>query len=657
MPLGNRTNCKNAKYAGLWPASLSTCVANGIQEAFHVGFDFLALSLNHAKLGTGINNEHQALTPIRSDLDLNAQSWTSQVVGVASDFSRQISDDSGDSDRPNASASNAASCRFVSRVLGKELGWASYLGLQAVMLPSVERMTKDVAPMVAQAVSQALASKTYLQVWVQLPVALSLEDHSAYFGTWQLIRTLCNYHSQLRLCLLLGEDLPDSSQLDIWTGEPVRSAIIPISAFKFNSKGYPTLPKGHQDFISKLLHQGVQLILRDDFLDHKIGQDVIRSAQDQEGGPLKVYWEYLSYLFRRIEPLNEVEAAEFEYRDYLQSPLQPLQDHLESATYEVFERDKMKYSTYEEAVYKALVDRFPSEGREPVLMVVGAGRGPLVLASLRASKRAKRSMRVYAVEKNPNAYITLLDLHRREKWGDVVTIVHQDMRHWVTEEKADILVSELLGSFGDNELSPECLDGAQRFLAPGGISIPQSYTSFLAPITTSKVHEEVRNLKNLKDLETPYVVKLFAHTLLSENQEVFYFEHPNLEKTIDNSRFKTLTFRRPESAGPAVLHGFAGYFESVLYKDVLLSIRPETHTPNMFSWFPIFFPLVKPVYLKGSTSGGGGGAGGGGGEQDDITVHMWRRSARHKVWYEYALTSPEMQPLVNPEGRSYAAEL
>jgi len=25
-------------------------------------------------------------------------------------------------------------------------------------------------------------------------------------------------------------------------------------------------------------------------------------------------------------------------------------------------------------------------------------------------------------------------------------------------------VSELLGSFGDNELSPECLDGAQRFL-------------------------------------------------------------------------------------------------------------------------------------------------------------------------------------------------
>lgn len=39
-----------------------------------------------------------------------------------------------------------------------------------------------------------------------------------------------------------------------------------------------------------------------------------------------------------------------------------------------------------------------------------------------------------------------------------------DMRTFELPEKVDILVSELLGSFGDNELSPECLDGAMRFL-------------------------------------------------------------------------------------------------------------------------------------------------------------------------------------------------
>ncbi len=38
-------------------------------------------------------------------------------------------------------------------------------------------------------------------------------------------------------------------------------------------------------------------------------------------------------------------------------------------------------------------------------------------------------------------------------------------------EKADIFVSELLGSFGDNELSPECLDGAQYMLKGMSINV------------------------------------------------------------------------------------------------------------------------------------------------------------------------------------------
>lgn len=69
----------------------------------------------------------------------------------------------------------------------------------------------------------------------------------------------------------------------------------------------------------------------------------------------------------------------------MQAPLQPLQDNLESSTYETFERDTIKYTTYQEAVYRALLDRTPPLGKEAetvVLMVVGAGRGPLVRASL-----------------------------------------------------------------------------------------------------------------------------------------------------------------------------------------------------------------------------------------------------------------------------------
>lgn len=154
------------------------------------------------------------------------------------------------------------------------------------------------------------------------------------------------------------------------------------------------------------------------------------------------------------------------YEDYLQCPLQPLMDNLESQTYEVFEKDPIKYQEYERAIYDALVDMVPEESKDDktvVVMVVGAGRGPLVRRALVAASQADRQIKLYAVEKNPNAVLTL-HAWKEMEWGDKVSVISCDMRDWEAPEKADILVSELLGSFGDNELSPECLDGAQKFL-------------------------------------------------------------------------------------------------------------------------------------------------------------------------------------------------
>ena len=31
------------------------------------------------------------------------------------------------------------------------------------------------------------------------------------------------------------------------------------------------------------------------------------------------------------------------------------------------------------------------------------------------------------------------------------------------------------------------------------------------------------------------------------------------------------------------------------YGDVRLSTHPPSHTPDMFSWFPIYFPLKQPL--------------------------------------------------------------
>lgn len=55
------------------------------------------------------------------------------------------------------------------------------------------------------------------------------------------------------------------------------------------------------------------------------------------------------------------------YEDYLQCPLQPLSDNLESQTYEVFEKDPIKYREYQRAVYQALLDRVSEENASTVV--------------------------------------------------------------------------------------------------------------------------------------------------------------------------------------------------------------------------------------------------------------------------------------------------
>jgi tRNA G37 N-methylase Trm5 len=59
-------------------------------------------------------------------------------------------------------------------------------------------------------------------------------------------------------------------------------------------------------------------------------------------------------------------------------------------------------------------------------------------------------IKVFAIEKNDNAVITLRNRVRTDGWKNV-TVVNTDMRQWVPGERAHVIVSELLGSWGDNE--------------------------------------------------------------------------------------------------------------------------------------------------------------------------------------------------------------
>lgn len=55
--------------------------------------------------------------------------------------------------------------------------------------------------------------------------------------------------------------LPVTAELEVWFGEPVKALAVAVTAFTSNRKGFPVLPRAHQDFLSRFLQMGVQVLL------------------------------------------------------------------------------------------------------------------------------------------------------------------------------------------------------------------------------------------------------------------------------------------------------------------------------------------------------------------------------------------------------------
>ncbi|KAL2829927.1 PRMT5 arginine-N-methyltransferase-domain-containing protein [Aspergillus cavernicola] len=649
-----------------------------------------------------------------------------------------------------------------------EVAYAAFCGIGYLLIPGPKLhhngMHSEGLIYYARAIQDAISLGPYIQfhIWLNMTDSHDLEldemgdlaplareeffdrferqsPKVSLFGTWDAwdaIRRACKYHSRLFVALSIPKHLPRMCVQSRWYSEPVHLFAIDHTTFIKNKQGYPVLSKAHQALISRFMRlRTVPWILLCDVgpipgadtdaavpkpfklpgSDYpSLAQAAVSNKKLQDPTP---HLSYMRDLQQRQPPRSAIERFGVGYQDYLQAPLQPLTVNLESITYEVFEKDPIKYEWYEKAIAKALSDW--SEQKKPtsnpdgrvIVAVVGAGRGPLVTRALNASAQAGVDIDLWVVEKNPNAYV-LLQRHNKDLWGGKVTLVHSDMRSWkgprvhktestlpaapvgqslgiegqvlhpsetnqkpavapnadvheITYTNVDIVVSELLGSFGDNELSPECLDGINHLLNPvHGISIPASYTAHLTPISAPKLHADVANqtISNPAAPETPYVVMLHAIDYLSTDQSqgaagnsnytnnvrslaatlpsepstpfvqtAWSFSHPNqhippqppstsMISNAHNVRRTRLAFPVPNRG---VCHGLAGYFETVLYRDVELSTNPvtmENKSANMISWFPIYFPLKVPLNVP---------------DNGEIVVTMYRQTDDRKVWYEW----------------------
>ncbi|MCO5588146.1 hypothetical protein L7F22_042101 [Adiantum nelumboides] len=574
--------------------------------------------------------------------------------------------------------------------LRQELSYASHLGILQVVLPPPSSdpacrpylvdYARAVAGCLVSRGSEAPAAGHFMRVSIRLPISspyasaqmmlktgvgarpLSISSNSSNgtaqmrseddwsWQAWHVIQSVCGFNARLGVAIDLSAPLPPPAILERWNAEPVSHVWLPARAFLSNAKGYPVLSKATQSFLRSMISvKAPQLAF--------VLTGTQTPPENHTRGGQAAYEQYVRHIERNITSnMTETDLQVRSYSDYLQAPLQPLFDNLEGQTYATFEADSIKYEKYEEAVYQALSSLPPKNIIS--VWVCGAGRGPLVSRCIQAARKASRTIKVVALEKNPNAIVGLRERATNE-WGqDVVRIEMGDMRtvKISPSEKADIIVSELLGSFGDNELSPECLDGAMRILKPNGICIPRAYSSYVTPISTPKLYGEVAKGtpiqastgissedRKVKAAETPYVVLLRAVTYLAgrggredwpEVQHCWTFDHstpPAVPLSHDglpltnahNVRISSHTFHIPRQS---VCHGLAGSFEAHLWGNVVLSIHPDPNraTQGMNSWFPLYFPFKEPLYLSA---------------ESELDVSIWRLTSNDRVWYEWMAQS------------------
>lgn len=560
----------------------------------------------------------------RSDLIFTPEDWLYKIVSL---LSNTIDCDSDDENIR----------RHSEETLKQEISFAEHLIQNGHMMLKIKSTnTTNLAQIITRSLKGTFLvhipmtdPKAATQVWRRDKTEEEIVGEDTW-NWWNRFRMVADYNPKIKVALELSEDIPSDEQIQRWLGEPIECLIIPSNLFMRNRQNYPVLPKARLEVLQQFIQNNVHFLVK---------------ANINDGGT-KLYAEYLKHLVERFHITDPMAGLD----DVLEIPLQPLFDNLDSYTYEVFEKDPIKYKYYQNAIEAALIDKVPEsdiDEKTIVVMVVGAGRGPLVRAALNASVNTKRNIKLYIIEKNPNAVITLTALVE-ELWPDKdIQIYSKDMRDFIPLEKADILISELLGSFGDNELSPECLDGAQKHLKKDGLSIPCKSISYLNPIMSSKLHNNIRNVyidrtsshrdkasSTASCSESIYVVYLKNCYHISEPKSVFEFDHPNRNKIIDNTRFKTIRFKVSQDC---ILNGFAGYFETVLYKDIILSTHPQYHSNGLLSWFSCFFPITEPQFVRAG---------------ELIEVNFWRCVSSHKVWYEWNTTLPQICHIHNHNGQS-----
>lgn len=248
----------------------------------------------------------------------------------------------------------------------------------------------------------------------------------------------------------------------------------------------------------------------------------------------------------------------------------------------------VRFHAYREALRRSV---------KPGCVVLDMGTGPGIMAMLACQFGARK---VYAIEPDPIIQVARQNVAENGLAGRIEFI--EGLSTQVSlPERADVIVSDLNGTLPwYQQHFASVIDARRRFLAPGGVMIPEKETVWLGVVESAESYAEhvqawetghgfaMQAARELA-VNTRQLVHLRPEDLLAPPQCSLVLDFMRVEES-DSTAEAAISVHRP-----GVGHGLLVWFDCALTSDIFFSNAPG-YQRSIYG--QTFFPWSSPVRLE-----------------------------------------------------------
>lgn len=213
--------------------------------------------------------------------------------------------------------------------------------------------------------------------------------------------------------------------------------------------------------------------------------------------------------------------------------------------------------------------------------VIDIGTGSGILAIL----AAKQGARVTAIDVNRDSLAYAREAAKLNGVMENIEFVHANFTDFSSDERADVVVCEMLSSMMLVEQQVTASSYAAEYLVkPSGRIIPEDVHIFVVPVQNDILWQRFQ----IDDLLFPRVPQTADHRQSMDLADLSELARFNLTVPNPNARVdRTLRFTMVDSG---TVHGLIGLFESKVHGRITLTMED--------GWRELFLPLPEPIDVK-----------------------------------------------------------